>query len=131
MYLVIGRSIRQRHSTLAVFAPVNVVAAVTALVVSLGAGVPLGLPWPVVGLCAVMAIGPGLIGHGSMAVAMRYLPAATLGLLGLAEPLLSSVLAFVLFGEVPSALSIGGMAFVLAAIAVVVSGGRARVLRAP
>ena len=35
------------------------------------------------GLCLAMAVGPGLLGHGSFAYAVRYIPAATLGLLSL------------------------------------------------
>jgi drug/metabolite transporter (DMT)-like permease len=72
-----------------------------------------------------MAVGPGLIGHGSFALALGYLPAATLGLLGLGEPVLASAMAAALFSETPSPLALVGMAVVLASIAVVVTDRRA------
>jgi drug/metabolite transporter (DMT)-like permease len=125
VYYLVGRSVRQRASFLAYFAPVNAVAALTALAACGIADVPLGLPLPTLALCLAMAVGPGLIGHGSFAVALGYLPAATLGLLGLAEPVLASGMAAVFFDETPSVLALVGMAVVLASIGVVVTARRA------
>ena len=126
VYYLVGRSVRQRASFLAYFAPVNAVAALTALAVCAVAGVPLGLSGPTLALCLAMAVGPGLIGHGSFAVALGYLPAATLSLLGLAEPVLASAMAAALFGETPAPLALGGMAAVLVSIGVVVTDRRGR-----
>lgn len=117
VYLLAGRSVRQRHSFLVYFAPVNAVAALVTVGACVVVGVPLALPWPVLGVIAVMAVGPGLLGHGSFAAALRWVPAATLGLLGLAEPVLASAIAAVAFGEIPSAASVAGMGVVLLSIA--------------
>ncbi|WP_420456832.1 DMT family transporter [Rubrivirga sp.] len=121
IYLLIGRSVRQRTSFVAYFALLNGAAAVTCVVGCVVAGVPLGLSWPVAGLALAMGIGPGLIGHGSFAYALKYLPAALIGLLSLAEPVFASTVALVAFGEVPTALGVVGMAVVLASIAAVVT----------
>ena len=125
IYLLIGRSVRQRTSFLAYFAPLNAVAAVTCVVGCWVSGVPLGLPLPVLGLAFVMALGPGLLGHGSFTVALRFLPAAFLGLLSLSEPVIASVAALVLFGEQPEPLALVGAITVLASIAAVIMPSRA------
>lgn len=124
VYLLIGRAVRQRASFLAYFVPVNAVAAATTVGACVATGTSLLVGWPVLGLCLVIALGPGLLGHGSFTVALRYIPAAVLGLLTLAEPVLASALAFVLFGEAPSPLALGGIAVVLVALGVVVAAPR-------
>ncbi len=123
VYLLIGRSVRQRVGFVTYFWTLNVVAALTCLAGCWAAGVPLALPLPVALLAAAMGLGPGLLGHGSFAGALRYLPAALLGLLSLAEPILSSIGALLWFNEVPSPVAVVGMVTVLAAIASVVSAG--------
>jgi drug/metabolite transporter (DMT)-like permease len=85
------------------------------------AGVPLGLPLPVALLAVAMGLGPGLLGHGSFAYGLKYLPAALIGLLSLAEPVFASTVALFAFREVPSTVGVVGMAVVLAAIAAVVT----------
>ena len=125
VYLLIGRAVRRRTGFVAYFGPLNAAAAVTCVVGCLVAGAPLGLPLPEALLAVAMGLGPGLLGHGSFAVALRYLPAALLGLLTLAEPVIASVVAIVAFREIPGPLAVVGMAVVLAAIgAVVVNRGR-------
>ena len=120
VYLLIGRSVRQRTSVLTYFAILNAVAALTTLSVCLALGVELALSPAVFGLCVLMALGPGLLGHGSFNLALAYYPAAFLGLLTLSEPVIASVGALILFREVPSPLAIAGGVIVLVAIATVV-----------
>lgn len=124
VYLLIGRAVRQRVGFVSYFWALNVAAAVTCLAGCWVAGVPLGLPPVAAGLAVAMGLGPGLLGHGSFAGALRYLPAVLLGLLSLAEPVLASAFALVWPGEVPPPLALMGMAVVLAAIAVVVTERR-------
>ena len=124
VYLLIGRSVRQRVGFVAYFWTLNVAAAVTCLVGCLAADVPLSLPPQAAAWAVAMGLGPGLFGHGSFAGALRYLPAALLGVLSLAEPILASAVALVWPGEVPSPLALVGAAVVLAAIAVVVTERR-------
>lgn len=119
-YMLIGRAVRQRTTALAFFAPLNAVAAVTAVSVAVAAGAPLTLPLDTWGWVLAMALGPGLLGHGTFVVALRYFPASTVGILSLAEPVLATALAFVLFGEAPVPLALVGMGLVLCSIGVIV-----------
>jgi drug/metabolite transporter (DMT)-like permease len=61
-----------------------------------------------------------VLGHGSFNYALQYVSAAIVGMLALLEPVGASILAYVLFGEVPPPASIVGMVVVLAAVAAVV-----------
>ena len=124
VYLLIGRAVRQRMGFVAYFWTLNVAAAATCLAGCAVAGVPLGLPVPAALLAVAMGLGPGLLGHGSFVGALRYLPAAFLGLLGLSEPILASVGALVWFREVPAPIALVGMVVVLGAIAAVIVGRR-------
>ena len=117
VYLLIGRSVRQRASFVAYFAPLNAAAAATCAVGCVLLGVPLQLPAEAVPWALALGLAPGLIGHGSLSYAVRFVPAATLGLAVLLEPVLATGLALVLFGEAPSLVTILGMAVVLASLA--------------
>lgn len=127
VYLLIGRVVRQQVSWLAYVFPLYSVAALTTLGAAWMQGVPLfGYEAGFYGLCLLMAIGPQILGHGSFNYALHYFPAALVGMLALLEPVGSSALAFVLFGEVPNALAIIGMLVVLGAVGVVVWNERQR-----
>jgi len=127
LYLLIGRVVRQQVGWLAYVFPLYAVAALTTLGTAWWQGVPLwGYDAEFYGLCLLMAIGPQILGHGSFNYALHYLPAALVGTLALLEPVGSSALAVVLFGEVPNGLAIAGMCTVLAAVATVVWTERGR-----
>ncbi|MGB3541547.1 DMT family transporter [Rubrivirga sp.] len=120
VYLVIGRAVRQGTSFLAYFVPLNAAAAVTCGIGCVLAGEPLMLTGAAAWLAIAMGLGPGLLGHGSLNVAVRYIPAALIGLLTLTEPVLASGIAAVLFQEIPGAATILGIVIVLSAVVVVV-----------
>jgi drug/metabolite transporter (DMT)-like permease len=121
VYLLIGRVVRQKVSWLAYVTPLYVTAAATALLAAWLKGVPLwGYSWSFYGLCAGLALGPQVLGHGSFNYALQHVSAAIVGMLALLEPVGASIIAYVLFGEVPPAASMVGMGVVLAAVAVVV-----------
>ena len=122
VYLLLGRSVRQRLAWGAFFLPINVAALGVAVVVAVGSGVPLAVDLPTLGLCLAMALGPGLLGHGALSYSVRYVPAATVGLLTLAEPVVSAGLAWALFKEAPTPLAAAGMVVVLGALAAVLRG---------
>jgi len=112
LYLLIGRVVRQKVSWLAY---------VTPLLAAWASDVPLlGYSWAFYGLCAALALGPQVLGHGSFNYALQYVSAAIVGMLALLEPVGASILAYFLFGEVPPPASMGGMVVVLGAVAVVV-----------
>lgn len=124
-YLLIGRVVRQRTSWLGYVFPLYTVVAVTVVVTALLAGTPLWRYDPAVyGWCALMALGPQLLGHGSFNFALRYVSAALLGLLTLVEPVGAAFMAYGLFGEVPGALTLIGIAVVLASVGVAISRPR-------
>lgn len=126
-YLLIGRVVRQKVSWTAYVFPLYAVAAVTTGAVALLQGTPLtGFGWGFYGLCALMALGPQIVGHGSFNYALQYFPAALVGMLALLEPVGASVLAYALFGEVPTLLACIGMFVVLASVSVVVWVRRTR-----
>lgn len=117
VYLLIGRVTRQSIDWLGYVFPLYVVVACTTIVYALILGVSwTGYSWEVYMACAAMAIGPQIIGHGSLNYAVRYLPVALLGILGLVEPLLASIWAWIIYGEVPGSLAIAGMMIVLSAL---------------
>jgi drug/metabolite transporter (DMT)-like permease len=121
VYLLIGRVVRQKVTWLAYVTPLYTVAALTALVAAWAKGVPLlGYSWGFYGLCAGLALGPQVLGHGSFNYALQYVSAAIVGMLALLEPVGASLLAYFLFGEVPPPASLVGMVVVLGAVAVVV-----------
>lgn len=70
---------------------------------------------------AALAVVPTLGGHGLTNRALRSLPAPTVGLFLLGEPVIASLLAMLLFGETPSAATLTGGAIVLAALALVLT----------
>jgi len=124
VYLLVGRVVRQRVELLAYMAPVYAVVALCTAGAAVATGTPMAQPASILGLCLLMAIGPNIIGHGSINLALRYLPAALLGLLGLAEPVLATTYAFFLFGERPAAPALLGIVLVLAAIGAVIASER-------
>lgn len=121
VYLLVGRVVRQKRSWLAYVFPLYTVAAATTLLIALLLNAPLwGFPPLFYLLCAGLALGPQIMGHGSFNYAVRYFSAALIGLLGLIEPVGASLLAYVIFDEVPSTIAMVGMLVVLVAIAFVV-----------
>lgn len=118
VYLLFGRVVRRKTSWLAYVFPLYAVTAATVLVAALILNTELfGYSIEFYALCAAIAIGPQVVGHGSFNYAIRYFPAAVLGLLSLVEPVGASALAYVLFAEMPNLLSLVGIAVTLLAIA--------------
>ena len=116
-YLLVGRVMRQTTSWLAYVFCMYSVVAVVVLAIALASGAPLfGFDARIYLLCALMALGPQILGHGSFNYALKYLPAALLGLLSLTEPVGGSVLAYFLFDELPTRLGSIGMVIVLLSV---------------
>ena len=82
-------------------------------------GASLVQPMRVIGLCFLLALGPQLISHGALNYAIRYVPAAVVGLATLAEPVVATILALLLYGELPTGQALLGMLLVVLSIAVV------------
>ena len=117
IYLIIGRVVRRQYSWLAYVFPLYVTVAVTTLTMALVLRTPLlGYDWAIYGWCALMALGPSLMGHGAFNYAVRYFPVALLGVISLLEPVGASIMAFFLFDETPGVPALVGMLLVFAGI---------------
>ena len=116
-YLLIGRVVRRRVDWLPYVFPLYVAAGITTLVFAFGSGVPLtGYPAIVYVLCLAMAVFPQILGHGSFNFAVKFYPAAFLGLVSLLEPIGAAVLGALLFHEYPGFQAIVGMVIILVAV---------------
>lgn len=116
-YILLGQQIRQKREWIDYVFPVYSYAAVTCLILLFIFGdnpFPISTVALLVGLG--LAIGPSIIGHGSMNYAVKYLSPTLLATLFLFEPLIASILAYFIFGEVPSLFSIGAMIVVIGGI---------------
>ena len=126
LYHVIGRGLRDALPLPAYVLGVWSTAAATLAVLAATARVPVfGYPPRTFALFLALAVVPTVVGHGLVNRSLRHIPAPTVGLFLLGEPIAASILAYAVFGENPGALTIGGGVLVLAALALVVrSEGR-------
>ncbi|HEV8255261.1 MAG TPA: DMT family transporter [Vicinamibacteria bacterium] len=126
LYHVAGRAFRAALPLAAYVLGVWLAAAAALALFAAVAGVRL-LPYTGRTLAALvlLALVPTLAGHGLVNRSLRALPAPTVGLFLLGEPLAATLLAFAVFGERPGAWTLAGGAFVLVALAMVVASERA------
>ena len=118
-YLIIGRAVRMRLSWLTYVIGMYLVVMVVIVGAALIGGAPLfGLPPKIYLLCAAMGLIPQILGHGAFNYAVKYFDASFLGLLSLFEPVAGSVYAYLLFAEVPTAVSAVGLITVLGGLTV-------------
>jgi len=110
-YLMIGRRARARLSLTAYIAVVYGVAMVTLLIMVRASGQPmLGLSPAAYGWAAALGLVPQLVGHSTLNWALRYLSATLVALVTLAEPIGSSLLAYLLLHEsITPATALGGV----------------------
>lgn len=126
-YLVIGRRLRARLDLVAYVTPVYGVAAIVLLAWAATRGEafrPYALAdWAVF---AALAAGPMLVGHTGFNYALRYLPAYTVNVGFLAEPVGATLIAWVLpaIAEAPSLTDLSGGVIVLAGVALTMGGAR-------
>ncbi|HET6900781.1 MAG TPA: DMT family transporter [Vicinamibacteria bacterium] len=121
LYHVIGRGLRDALPLPAYVLGVWSTAAATLAVLAATARVPVfGYPPRTFALFLALAVVPTVIGHGLVNRSLRHIPAPTVGLFLLGEPIAASILAYAVFGETPGALTLAGGVLVLAALALVV-----------
>ena len=126
-YLIIGRRLRGGRSLIAYVAPVYAAAMVTVLLIALaGRQRMLGFPAAAYGWMLVLALVPQLVGHTSLNWALRYTSATFVGIVTLAEPIASSVMAYVLLAEPITRATFAGGALVLAGVYVATRGSDSR-----
>nr|WP_254529930.1 DMT family transporter [Natrinema gelatinilyticum] len=119
-YVLAGRSIRQR---VPLFPYVTVVYGVCAVTLFLLVGVQghayIGYPTREWLLFVGLAVGPGIIGHTVSNWVLKHLESVVVSVAWLGEPLGATLLAAVLLGEYPSAVTALGAVVVIAGIALV------------
>jgi len=117
IYFLISRSVRQRAQWIDYAFHVYLWAAVIcALMTLIWSG---GLPYLtqtglLVGLA--LAIGPTIIGHGSMNYAVKYISPTILSTLILAEAVIAALAAWLIFNELPSPVSLAAMLVIVTGV---------------
>ncbi|MEO8700911.1 MAG: DMT family transporter [Kofleriaceae bacterium] len=118
-YLVVGRKLRASVALLPYLGCVNAIAAVALAITAVAMGTDLfALPAHGYVACAGAAVVASFIGHSLLNAAVRVTPTHLVALAVLGEPIGSSLLTWVAFGEQPPALAAVGGAIVLSGIAV-------------
>ncbi len=121
-YQVIGRGLRAALPLNAYVLGVWATAAFCLALLALAFGVALtGFPPATWAAFVALALVPTIGGHGLVNKSLRSLPAPTVGLFLLGEPVGASLLALAIFGERPGSWTLAGGAVVLAALALVVA----------
>jgi drug/metabolite transporter (DMT)-like permease len=122
-YLLLGRE--AQHQGLSISHYITIAYSTAAIVL-------LPLPWlagasyanysmTVYGYMLLTALIPQLVGHTTFNWVVRWLPATVVTLIWLFEPVLSSGLAFILFGEIPETIVLFGALVLLLGVAIAVS----------
>jgi len=116
VYILLGQNLRKHSTWLDYVFRVYSFAAVAcvAVVVLFGIGFKITLIGIIVALG--LALGPQILGHGSLNYAVKYVSPTLLSTLVLSEPLLASILAYFMFDEVPTFFSLGAMVIVIIGI---------------
>lgn len=117
IYFLIGRKIRQHSEWIDYVFHVYMYAAITCVILSfiwIG-GIPVVTASSiVVGLA--LAVGPTILGHGSMNYAVKYVSPTLLSTLILSEAVFAAIAAYFIFGEIPSLLSIIAMITIICGV---------------
>jgi drug/metabolite transporter (DMT)-like permease len=122
VYQVVGRGLRDALPLNAYMLGVWSVATCALAVLARSSGVVLGgYPVRTWLLFTALAVVPTLGGHGLANKSLRSFPAPTVGLFLLGEPVLASILAWLVFREVPGPWTLAGGAIVLAALGLVLA----------
>jgi drug/metabolite transporter (DMT)-like permease len=117
LYVLVGRSLRQRVALVPYVLVVYTACTLTLFAIAIAQGVPLSgygrREWL---LFLALAVGPGLFGHTVVNWALEHVESAVVSVSLLGEPLGATILALVLLAEVPGPTTVAGGAVVLAGI---------------
>lgn len=114
-YLLVGRRLRAHTDLITYIFVVYGAAAIVLIATALLLRQPLwGFPQETYLWLVLLALGPQLIGHTSFNWALKHLPASTVAVIILGEPVGSTVLAYLLLGEPITLLkAVGGLLILL------------------
>lgn len=125
-YHIVGRGLRNALPLGAYLLGVWCTAAVILAVIATSLRVPLtGYSGRTLAVFLALALVPTLAGHGLVNHALRALPAPTVSVFLLGEPVGATLLALAVFGEVPTPWTLAGGAVVLGALILVARSGSA------
>lgn len=117
IYFLLGRKIRQHTEWIDYVFYVYLYAAITCTVLSfLWVG---GLPYVSFSALLVgigLALGPTIMGHGSMNYAVKYISPTLLSTLILSEAVFAAIAAYFIFNELPAVLSIIAMFIIISGV---------------
>jgi len=114
IYFMLGRKIRQYTEWLDYVFYVYLYATITSLSLAIlwVGGIP-AISGTALLVGVGLALGPTILGHGSINFAVKYVSPTLLSTLVLSEGVFAAVAAYFIFGEIPSMLSIGAMTIIL------------------
>ena len=117
VYFMLGRKIRQYTEWIDYVFYVYLYATVTSLLLAIlwVGGIP-AISGSALLVGIGLALGPTILGHGSINFAVKYVSPTLLSTLVLSEGVFAAIAAYFIFGEIPSALSIGAMTVILAGV---------------
>ena len=116
-YLMAGRRVRSRLSLLSYIYVVYGIAAVLLLAAMLSTGQSFtGHKWQAYLFIGLLALGPQLLGHTSFNWALRYVPAPTVAMAVLGEPVGTTILAWLILRQAPTTYEAIGGAVICAGI---------------
>ena len=116
LYFLISQRLRQKSDWINYVTRVYGATGLTCLAAALIAGSDFRVE-PVVWLAGLgLAIGPQIMGHGSMNYAVKFVAPTMLSTLILTEPVFATILAWFIFAEMPPLLTFPAMAVIMAGI---------------
>jgi drug/metabolite transporter (DMT)-like permease len=124
-YFVIGRRLRAELHLVAYITPVYAVAAIVLLAwAALRGEAFVAYPARDWLIFVALAVGPMIVGHGGFNYALRYLPAYSVNVAALGEPVGATLIAWLLpaIAEPPGAAAVAGGTLALAGIALALAG---------
>ncbi len=118
-YVLAGRSLRQRVNLIGYVLVVYSACAVVLCLLAIASGYPLvgysATDWL---LFLAMAVGPGLLGHTVINWVLAHVRSTVVSVALLGESVGATLLGLLVFGEIPTAITIGGGVVVLCGIAI-------------
>ncbi|MGC9346831.1 MAG: DMT family transporter, partial [Anaerolineae bacterium] len=125
VHMLLGRRLRKHLSLLGYVFPVYATAAFVLMALTLVTGTKAaGYPSTAWLWLILVAVIPQIIGHSSFNWALGHLPATYVALAVLAEPIGSSILAWLILHEPPAPVTVVGGALILAGIGIAVRPNR-------
>jgi len=97
--LIMGERIRGNTGNILYTRWLYLFAAITLAIIGLFSGIDLSFSWPDSKWILALVILPTLIGHNSMSYAVKFLRPTIVGSMPFGEPILATILAWLLFGE--------------------------------